>query len=468
MRVAVIGAGIGGLVAALLLAQAGEDVTVFEAGDAPGGKLHQVQIGSAGIDAGPTVFTMRAVFDGIFGAAGARLEDHVTLEKLDILARHAWEDGTRLDLFADAARNADAIGRLAGAAAARGYADFARRARVIFELLEGPFMQAPQPGLLGLLKAAGPKLAGISPFKSLWDELGAYFPDPRLRQLFGRYATYCGSSPFQAPATLMLIAHAELMGVWRIAGGMIRLAEALAELAAARGAKFIYGVRVTEIGAAGGRVASVRTAEVNMEVDAVVANADLAAIDAGLLGPAAKAAVAGMLRGAKPSLSAVTWAMTGRAGDFALAHHNVFFAPDCGAEFAALARGQVPTAPTVYLCAPEPGRFFCLVNAPANGAAADAGCLADMLGRLRRCGLDVAPETVVRTDSAGWARKFPSTGGALYGRALTGWRDSFARPGARTRLPGFYLAGGGVHPGPGLPMAATSGRIAAQCVLTRR
>jgi len=266
----------------------------------------------------------------------------------------------------------------------------------------------------------------------------------------------------------MLIAHAELMGVWAISGGMIRLAAALAELAAARGAKFVFGARVTEIGVARSRVAFLRTATETMDVDAVVANADLAAIDAGLLGPAAKAAVGGMMRGAKPSLSAVTWAMTGRAEHFALAHHNVFFAPDCGAEFAALARGQVPPAPTVYLCAPEPGRFFCLVNAPANGAAADAGCLADMLRQLRRCGLDLSPEAMVRTDPAGWTQKFPATGGALYGRALAGWRDSFARPGARTKLPGFYLAGGGVHPGPGLPMAATSGRLAAQCVLTRR
>jgi 1-hydroxycarotenoid 3,4-desaturase len=335
-------------------------------------------------------------------------------------------------------------------------------------LLDDSFMQVAQPGLLGLLKNVGPRLAGISPFKSLWDELGRYFPDPRLRQLFGRYATYCGSSPFEAPATLMLIAHAEAMGVWAIAGGMIRLAAALAALAAARGAKFVYGARVLDIGAAGGRVAYVRTAETEMRVDAVVANADLAALDAGLLGGAARAAVAGMMRGAVPSFSAVTWAMTGRAEGFELAHHNVFFAADYPAEFAALRKGRVPETPTVYVCAAEPGQIFCLVNAPANGAAADAACLPNMLAQLARCGLTLTPETLVRTDPAGWAQKFPASGGALYGRALAGWRDSFARPGAKTRLPGLYLAGGAVHPGPGLPMAAISGRLAAQCVLTSR
>jgi 1-hydroxycarotenoid 3,4-desaturase len=458
----------GGLVAALLLAQAGEDVTVFEAAAVPGGKLHQIAVGDAAIDAGPTVFTMRPVFDAIFAAAGARLEDHLTLQKLDILARHAWPDGTRLDLFADAARNIDAIGQFAGARAARGYADFARRAGQIFGLLDGTFMQVPQPGLLGLLKNAGPRLASISPFKSLWDELGAYFPDPRLRQLFGRYATYCGSSPFEAPATLMLIAHAELMGVWRIQGGMIKLAEALASRATARGATFVYGAPVLEIGAANGRVAFVRTADEQHPFDAVVANADLAALDAGLLGPAAARAVAGMRRGAKPSLSAVTWAMTARTDGFDLAHHNVFFSNAYHAEFAAIAAGRVPAEPTVYVCAADAGALFCLVNAPANGAPADEACLPAMLAQLASCGLNLRPGQIIRTDPAAWAQKFPATGGALYGRALTGWRDSFARPGACTKLPGLYLTGGAVHPGPGLPMAAISGRIATQCVLTKR
>ncbi len=88
-----------------------------------------------------------------------------------------------------------------------------------------------------------PNLLRISPFATMWDELGKYFRDPRLRQLFGRYATYCGSSPFAAPATLMLVAHVELDGVWRVEGGMHRLARALAELAQARGATFLYGAR---------------------------------------------------------------------------------------------------------------------------------------------------------------------------------------------------------------------------------
>jgi 1-hydroxycarotenoid 3,4-desaturase len=237
-KIAIIGAGIGGLVAALLLAAAGREVVLCEAAASPGGKLRQVVVDGAAIDAGPTVFTLRPVFEAIFAQAGLNFADDVVLQPLDCLARHAWEDGSKLDLFADSARNAAAIGAFAGPGAADGYTEFSKRSRKIFETLDASFMQVPQPGLSGLLRRAGPGLLGISPFATLWDELGRYFKDPRLRQLFARYATYCGSSPFTAPATLMLIAHAEQLGVWQVAGGMFRLAEVFSARAQAAGAVF--------------------------------------------------------------------------------------------------------------------------------------------------------------------------------------------------------------------------------------
>jgi len=475
-KTVVIGAGIGGLTAALLLAHAGMDVTVCEAAATPGGKLRELDVGGTRIDAGPTVFTLRPVFESILAEAGARLEDHLTLERLDILARHAWDDGAGLDLFADGARNIDAIGDFAGPGAARGYEKFSARAKQIFETLDGNFMQAPQPGLVGLVRNVGPKrgagLLNLSPFASLWEELGRYFTNPRLRQLFGRYATYCGSSPFTAPATLMLIAHAEQLGVWRIAGGMHRLAVVLADLAAARGARLLYNAPVAEITAANGRVSGVRLGRGEaIGATAVIANADLAALDTGRFGAAAKAAVAGMAKGAQRSLSALTWALTGGAEGFSLAHHNVFFSNNYPAEFVELGSGALPTDPTIYLCAPRPGAYFCLVNAPPAGdrnqpnEAESQACLTRVLEKLRRCGLTLTPAAMTATGPRQFETLFPATGGALYGRALEGWRDSFARPGATTKLPGLYLAGGSVHPGPGLPMAAISGRLAARRLL---
>jgi 1-hydroxycarotenoid 3,4-desaturase len=258
---------------------------------------------------------------------------------------------------------------------------------------------------------------------------------------------------------------------------MFRLAEALAACATANGAAFLYNTKVTEIQSANGRTAGVRLDHgETLAADAVIANADLAALDAGYFGAAAKAAVAGMLKGAAPSLSAVTWVCTGTASGFPLAHHNVFFANNYPAEFVAISNGRLPPDPTVYLCAPEPGRFFCLINAPAGAdtslapAGADKNreedeCLSHVLKKLQRCGLKLRPEAITRTGPQEFGRLFPASRGALYGRALEGWRDSFARPGARTKLPGLYLVGGAIHPGPGLPMAALSGRLAAARLL---
>ncbi len=471
-KVAIIGAGIGGLAAALLLAAAGREVVVLEAAATPGGKLREVILDGEAIDAGPTVFTLRPVFEAIFAQAGLNFSDDIVLRPLDCLARHAWEDGSKLDLFADTARNVDAIGAFAGPAAAQGYAEFASRSRKIFETLDASFMQVPQPGLTGLMRRAGSGLLAISPFANLWDALGRYFKDTRLRQLFARYSTYCGSSPFAAPATLMLIAYAEQLGVWQVEGGMIRLAEIFAARAQAAGAVFRYGAVVHDIQQRSGRASGVTLADgERIEADHVIANADVAALDAGLFGTAAQTAVAGMMKGAKRSLSALTWAATGHCSGAALAHHNVFFANDYAAEFRGLAQGRLPADPTVYVCASGGGKFFLLVNAAAETTPTEAEveqCLARTQHKLGRCGVSLEIRSKTLTGPAQFGAKFPATGGALYGRALQGWRDSFARPGARTRLPGLYLAGGSVHPGPGLPMAAISGRIAANCVLTGR
>jgi 1-hydroxycarotenoid 3,4-desaturase len=471
--IAIIGAGMGGLVAALLLASAGCAVDVFEAQATPGGKLRELAVGSARIDAGPTVFTLKPVFDSIFTEAGARFDDHVATTRLDVLARHAWEDGSRFDLTGDVARNAAAVSAFAGPQAAAGYEAFAARAAKIFALLDDPFMQAPQPGLAGLIMRGGPALAGISPFASLWEALGKYFPDLRLRQLFARYATYCGSSPFVAPATLMLIAEAERRGVWQVQGGMHRLALALMAQAQARGARFHFHQPVQEILQNDGRVCGLRLADGTVHAaGTVVANTDLAALVTGRLGPAARAATAGMMKDAEPSLSALTWAATGTAtGHFAPAHHNVFFSANYPREFVTLADAALPTDPTIYVCMAAPGQYFILVNAAPGSAPTEeeaATCLTHVLSKLKRLGLDLSLTATMQTGPADFANLFPASQGALYGRALTGWRDSFARPGAATKLPGLYLAGGSVHPGPGLPMAALSGRVAARSILAAR
>jgi 1-hydroxycarotenoid 3,4-desaturase len=484
-HVTVIGAGAGGLAAAVDLARSGVAVTLLEGASAVGGKIRQVQVAGAGIDAGPTVLTMRWVFDALFDDAGASLADHLTLHPTDLLARHAWNDAATLDLFADIDRSADAIAAFAGSAEAAGYRSFCQRARRVYDMLEGPFIRSPRPTVFSLAAATGlPSIRDISPFKSLWKALGEHFRDPRLQQLFGRYATYSGSSPFQAPATLMLIAHVEQRGVWLVEGGMARLAQALSGLAAQLGATVRTGAPVAEITIDNGRANGVFLADGEyLQSDAVICNADCAALATGALGLGVTDAVPRPKLDGR-SLSAVTWALSAATEGFCLARHNVFFSGDYRAEFDDLfERGRLPREPTVYVCAQDRGepnqqpgaeeRLLVLVNAPPSGDVRGFNtmeieqCATQTFGLLQRCGLTVhrRPQTTVVTTPMDFEGLFPATGGALYGQAVHGSMAAFRRPGARSTVARLYLAGGSVHPGPGVPMAVLSGRLAAASVL---
>jgi 1-hydroxycarotenoid 3,4-desaturase len=493
-RVIVVGAGMGGLVSALQLAHQGLDVTVVDAAAAPGGKLRQLSVGGAAIDSGPTVFTMRWVFDQILASVGTTLEAELSLSPLERLARHWWDDGSALDLYADPARSFDAVASFAGLDEAHRFRGFCVEAATVYRTLEPHYIRGPAPDFWGLTRALGlgglSTLARLGPMRSLWYTLGRHFRDPRMRQLFGRYATYTGSSPWQAPATLMLIAQVELEGVWSIDGGMHALARCLERLAIAHGARFRYGQACDAIEMHDGKAVGVRLASgERLGAEAVVFNGDTNALRTGLLGPGAVRAVA-----SKPpprSLSAITWSMHTPTHGLALDRHNVFFQRDYAAEFSDIfQRSRLPQTPTVYVCAQDrgggtdptgPERLLCLVNAPATGDGNTltdkdmAQCETSSFDLLRRCGLAISPAhaATTRTTPSDFHRLFPATGGALYGQASHGWMSAFARSGARCQVPGLFLAGGSVHPGPGVPMAALSGQLAAAAVmaspaLTRR
>lgn len=479
----VIGAGMGGLAAAIDLASAGMRVTVFERQAVPGGKMHELEIGGSRIDSGPTVLTMRWVFDALFEAAGASLDGAVRLRPAERLARHAWPDGSRLDLYPDVSRSAAAIAEFAGPAEADAYRRFAGRARQVFETLDAAFMRAERPGPFGLTLSLGargwPRLVAARPFTTLWRELGRRFSDPRLQQLFARYATYTGSSPFAAPATLMLIAYAEQAGVWYVENGMQRLAEALAGLAVSLGCDLETGCGVRKIEARRGSVTGVELDDGRrLRCDAVVYNGDAAALAAGLAGD--DVAEAHPPRRREPrSLSAITWSLRGRAQGFPLDYHTVFFGDDYADEFAAIfERKSLTTRPTVYVCAQDrpapssvdgqPERLFLLINAPPRPFGQDEiGAIAERtFAQLAAQGLaiDAEDDGAVVTSPDDYAARFPGSGGSIYGWPTHGWSGSFRRSGSRAAVGGLYLAGGTVHPGPGVPMAALSGRIAARSV----
>jgi 1-hydroxycarotenoid 3,4-desaturase len=165
--VIVIGAGIAGLAAAVDLSRHDMAVTVVERAASPGGKLREAVLGDARIDSGPTVLTLRRVLDELFADAGASLDVALRLTPAEVLGRHAWQDGTTLDLHADAARSAEAIAAFAGAAAADGFRAFRARARQVFATLDGSFMHAARPTIWSLLRNGGlrglPDLWRISP-----------------------------------------------------------------------------------------------------------------------------------------------------------------------------------------------------------------------------------------------------------------------------------------------------------------
>ncbi len=480
-RIVVVGAGVGGLACAVDLAAGGCRVLVLERAAAAGGKARAARIGGVELDAGPTLLTMPWVFDELFDTAGASFRAEVDLERAGVLARHAWGDGLRLDLHADRRASADAIGEAFGAGEARAYLAFCEDGRRIFAIAEAPFLRAQRPTMAGIVKQFGAAglgaLARLDSHRTMWRALEQRFAAPRLRQLFGRYATYCGSSPFEAPATLNLVAHVEAEGVYRARGGMGGVVAALERLARSLGVEILYGHDVERVVVERGRAAGVIARGAAHAADAVVFNGDVSALGAGLLGaPAARAATATPPEAR--SLSAVTWAMRARPGGFPLLNHNVFFSDDYAAEFDAILRqGRVPAEPTVYVCAQDRGdatrppseeRLLVLANAPATGDRPERWlepererCTNATLGLLRRAGLTLEPSASEQTTPVDFHHLFPGTGGALYGPRSKGPMAALSRQAAASKIPGLYLAGGSVHPGPGVPMAALSGRLAA-------
>lgn len=487
--VIVIGAGIGGLTAGLYLANRGFAVTVVERAGQPGGKLRQIEIGGRPVDGGPTVFTMRWIFDRLFDSIGRSLDDHLGLNRASLLARHAWLDGERLDLFADQRRSEDAIATFAGAREARGYRSFCAESAAVFNLLKEPYICRPSVEFGSLVREFGfsslTAMRRMQPFNTMWRGISRHFQDPRLRQLFGRYATYCGSSPYEAPATLMLVAHVEQDGVWYLDGGMGSLAKAFASLIEDEGGTLRYSSEATRITVSNGRVDGVLLADgTHLRSNTVVMNGDNAALAAGLLGDNVITAVPPVPLKNR-SLSALTWMINGHSDGFPLVRHSVFFSSDYRREFNELfLEKRLPGEPTVYVCAQDrrdvsleestdKERFLLIVNAPAIGDRNTLSkeeidqCETATFDMLMRCGLKLERPSgaMLRTGPEEWNQLFPGTGGAIYGRVSHGWRASLSRPGCRTKVPGLYLAGGSVHPGPGVPMAALSGLMAAESLV---
>lgn len=485
--VIVIGAGIGGLSAAVRLADAGHHVQVIEAAAGPGGKMRTHKGSTGPIDIGPTVLTLLPVFERLFRSIGENIHDHLDLVREPLLARHWWPDGTRLDLFEDFDASRHAIFDCFGARAARDFTTFFDTTRVLFECFDRPVMQSAQPSLLtmGLTVLKNPRvISKMQSLKTLDQSLRTYFRDPPLQQLFGRYATYVGGAPQTAPALLSLIWQAEARGVWTIAGGMHILAKTLESLCIRRNVQFHYNCRAIDMVRSKDRIQQVvLDDQSSLSADAVIFNGDPRALAMGEVGTDALD-IAPHTKTEKRSLSAYVWGFDAATNYPDLAHHNVFFSDVPNSEFADIAKGQMPVDPTIYVCAqdrglnkpkPEVDRFEIILNAPPLSTRAPKPedfetCKAITFDRLKRFGLTFQRDLqrAHLTMPQDFAELFPASDGSLYGQSPDGVMATLKRPNCVTPIKNLFLVGGGVHPGAGVPMAALCGQLAVDEMMRRQ
>ncbi len=490
-RVAVVGAGVGGLATAARLAAAGCHVTVCEQDRQPGGKMNRLAVAGFRFDTGPSLITLPGVLQATFAAAGRRLADYLTLQRLDPLCRYFYPDGVRLDTSSDLVRMTAALHRRAPGEIA-GFLAFLAHARRLYERAAPPFLYGERPRPRALLARRARDVLRIDAPLSMDRVVRHYFRDPHLIQLFDRYATYNGSSPYRTPGTFCLIPYVEFAGgAWYIRGGLYRLVEALVAICGEWGVDLRLGAPVAEVLVAGqGRARRARGLRLasgeTVPADAVVVNADpLYARDA-LFAPAVRPALGVAAAPPPEALSCSGFVLLlGTRGRFpGLAHHNIFFSADYPAEFRALfgERRPIPD-PTIYVNNPSasdpsqapPGgsSLFVLVNAPSGRTAAEWAAWAQpyaerIVALLEARGLAGLRESVVVRrilTPAGFAERFHAYGGALYGYASHGAGAAFRRP--ANRAPGvrrLYFVGGSAHPGGGVPLVLLGARLVAGLV----
>ncbi|CAN5805377.1 phytoene desaturase family protein [soil metagenome] len=479
--VAVVGGGVGGMAVALRLATAGHDVVLFERNEVLGGKLATRSVDGFTFDTGPSLLTLPEVFDDLLACAGTSLAEVVEPVRLDPICRYRWPDGSGFDHRADLGDAATEVGRLAPGQGAH-FEDWMAHGRRVWEISERTFFAGPMESPLDLVRRmrSPADLWGIDPLRTLDARARSHFDDPRLVQWAGRYATYSGSSPYAAPATLACIPWIEQSsGAWYLRGGLASLVGALAGVLAGAGVEVRTGEEVHAIRADTTAVAGVRLAGgETIDAQVVVANVDATHLFADLL-PDPRA-LRRVLR-APVSSSGFSLLAAVEGHTEGLAHHNIAFSADEAGEFGDIfERHRPPVDPTLYVCAssvtdPSQAPDGCenwnvLVNVPpASTVDWDAGAEAyrdhllevlaghgwDLAGRLR------SVETITPADIA---ERYRSWQGAIYGTSSNGRRAAFLRPANRGPRRGLYLVGGSSHPGGGLPLVTMSGAIVAAMV----
>ena len=502
-RVAVIGGGLGALSGAIRLAQLGFSVQLFEKNPKIGGKVNEVILRGYRFDTGASLLTMPFVIDELFDFAGFKRSDYLDFVPIDPICRYFFPDGSMMDASADKAKMETAIAQLSPNDV-KAYERFLKYAERIHDLTAEIFMFTPIHEFKKLMRPRYFRtlfrLHQIDPFRTVHQSVSRFFSDPRLVQLFDRYATYNGSDPFQAPATLNIIPYIEYgLGGYYIKGGIYRLVEALEAVAHERGVQIRTSAEVERICCVG-----------NQRVNGVQVNGETVDADYVLCGADAVVAYHELIEGhqyqretenarhilnignrvfgfkvdqLEPSLSGLVflWGVNGKHPR--LAHHNIIFSSDYNTEFRQIFKHQqVPDDPTIYIAitsradaghAPTDGEnWFVLLNMPylAPGQMWEKEKVrmrAVVLDRLKQLGFDIADRIEVEQiyTPEDFAELYASNRGSIYGVSSNSKTTAFKRLPNRSRLlKGLYFAGGSVHPGGGIPLVILSGKMAATLI----
>ncbi|OXM14301.1 phytoene desaturase family protein [Paenibacillus herberti] len=490
IRVAIVGGGLGGLSCAIHLAAKGCQVTLLEKEAELGGKLQRVEEAGYRFDNGPSTMTMQPVFDAVFAATGRRREDYLEFQPLNPIARNSFHDGTIVDVTTDVAAMEEGIAAYSPEDA-RGYRPFMNESAKLYRLAEQEFFSGL---ILDWKDKLRPSLLSgfsrIKPFASMDRTLRKYFCHPNTLAMFGRYATYVGSAPRQAPSIFNMMAHVEGgMGVFAVRNGTYSIVEAYARLARELGVDIRTGVEVQRVSTERGKAVGVETEEGFLRADAVVVNADpLAALR--LLVPEEKqrpSTKAQRLDRLEPSVAGFVLLLGSRREYSGLLHHNVFFPEEYGREFEDLFNHrQLPEQPAIYVCRSASAPFsekrsslFVLVNAPAqreglNYEAVKEAYADRVIGNLEQRGLQ-GLSRATRPEEGGFrriltpddlAQRTGAWRGTIYGMSSNRFRQAFFRFPSRDRdIRRLWYVGGSTHPGGGTPIVTIGGRLVAERLL---
>jgi phytoene desaturase len=480
VRVAIVGAGLGGLSAACHLAGRGHEVVVVEREAIPGGCAGTLEQSGYRLDTGPSVLTMPNILADTFAAAGASMADHVTLRPVDPMYRACFPDGSVLHVRRGVepmvAEISEVCGKLEGAAFRR----FVVWLRKLYELELPSFIDRNYDSPFDLMRTPGAlvRLVRLGALRRLAPVVASYFRDERLQQIFSFQALYAGLSPFEALAVYCVITYMDAVeGVFFPEGGIHEVARGLTAAAERAGASFLFGTDVERITRApDGAITGLRLDSGEpLRADAVVCNADTASTYRELLGIEAPR----LVRRGRYSPSCAVW-IAGVRGELpaGAAHHNIHFGRDWRGSFDALLRHGT--------CMPDPSILVSSASRSDPGLAPDGGCTLyaleptpnldsrldwtvagpllrdDLVKRVGALGYPVGDVVVERfTDPLAW-QALGLERGTPFSLAHRFFQTGPFRP-ANTdrRVPGLVLTGMGTVPGVGIPMVLLSGRLAA-------